>query len=47
MAGQNKQVDDCPLPAEDKGQACMSLGPHKVQSPQVHLVFCLLEVCGQ
>lgn len=47
VAGQNKQVDDCPLPDEDKGQACMSLGLHEVQRLQAPLVPCLLVVCEQ
>lgn len=46
VAGQNKQADDCPLPGEDKGQACMPLDLREVQAPQVHLVPCLLGVCG-
>lgn len=47
VAGQHKHGDDCPLPGEDKGQACMPLGLHEAQSPQVHLVPCLLGVYEQ
>ena len=46
VAGRNKQADDCPLTGEDKGQACMPLGLHKVLTVQVHPDPCLHGVCG-
>lgn len=46
VTGRNKQADDCPLPGEDKGQACMPLGLHKVLTVQVHPDPCLHGVCG-
>jgi len=41
VTGRNKQADDCPLPGEDKGQACMPLGLHEVLTLQVHPDPCL------